>query len=133
MRSCADSNLKKVSLELGGKSPLIIFDDCDIERAVRLVKTLNYSYITSVVILSMLYNVTNLLLKGMNGVFFNKGENCIAAGRIFVESSIHDLFVEKVVAETKKMASIIFHTLYIAEHVLLVVRVNFKTILLPFI
>jgi acyl-CoA reductase-like NAD-dependent aldehyde dehydrogenase len=37
MRTCADSNLKKVSLELGGKSPLIIFDDCDLDRAVRMV------------------------------------------------------------------------------------------------
>jgi formyltetrahydrofolate dehydrogenase len=37
MRNCADSNLKKVSLELGGKSPLIIFDDCDLDRAVRMV------------------------------------------------------------------------------------------------
>lgn len=39
----------------------------------------------------------------MSGVFFNKGENCIAAGRIFVEESIHDEFLERVVAETKKM------------------------------
>ena len=39
----------------------------------------------------------------MSGVFFNKGENCIAAGRIFVEESIHDEFVEKVISETKKM------------------------------
>nr|CAD7572288.1 unnamed protein product [Timema californicum] len=76
MKSCADSNLKKVSLELGGKSPLIIFDDCDLERAVRM---------------------------GMSGVFFNKGENCIAAGRLFVESSIHDVFVKRVIEETKKM------------------------------
>ncbi|KAJ9574008.1 hypothetical protein L9F63_008605, partial [Diploptera punctata] len=76
MRSCADSNLKKVSLELGGKSPLIIFDDCDLERAVRM---------------------------GMSGVFFNKGENCIAAGRLFVEASIHDQFVKRVLAEINKM------------------------------
>ena len=40
MRACADSNLKKVSLELGGKSPFIIFSDCDIDRAVRLVSCL---------------------------------------------------------------------------------------------
>ncbi|PNF24468.1 Cytosolic 10-formyltetrahydrofolate dehydrogenase [Cryptotermes secundus] len=76
MRSCADSNLKKVSLELGGKSPLIIFDDCDLDRAVRM---------------------------GKNGVFFNKGENCIAAGRLFVESSIHDEFVKRVIERTRKL------------------------------
>lgn len=35
--SCALSNLKKVSLELGGKSPLIIFSDCDMDKAVRMV------------------------------------------------------------------------------------------------
>lgn len=36
-------------------------------------------------------------LKGMSSVFFNKGENCIAAGRLFVEDSIHNQFVQKVV------------------------------------
>jgi len=35
--SAAKSNAKKVSLELGGKSPLIIFSDCDVDRAVRYV------------------------------------------------------------------------------------------------
>ncbi|XP_043264344.1 mitochondrial 10-formyltetrahydrofolate dehydrogenase [Colletes gigas] len=76
MRSCADSNLKKVSLELGGKSPLVIFEDADIQHAVRV---------------------------GMGSVFFNKGENCIAAGRLFVEESIHDDFVRRIVEETKKI------------------------------
>ncbi|XP_013783953.1 cytosolic 10-formyltetrahydrofolate dehydrogenase-like [Limulus polyphemus] len=76
MKSCAVSNLKKVSLELGGKSPLIIFSDCDLDRAVR---------------------------QGMGGVFFNKGENCIAAGRLFLEESIHDEFVKRVVEEVKKI------------------------------
>uniref|UniRef100_A0A8C7YRV5 10-formyltetrahydrofolate dehydrogenase n=1 Tax=Oryzias sinensis TaxID=183150 RepID=A0A8C7YRV5_9TELE len=76
MKSCALSNLKKVSLELGGKSPLIIFSDCDMDKAVRM---------------------------GMSSVFFNKGENCIAAGRLFVEESIHDEYIRRVVEEIMKM------------------------------
>lgn len=48
MRSCADSNLKKTSLELGGKSPFIIFSDCDMDRAVRLVKAASDSFIFSI-------------------------------------------------------------------------------------
>ncbi|XP_076023577.1 mitochondrial 10-formyltetrahydrofolate dehydrogenase-like [Genypterus blacodes] len=76
MKSCALSNLKKVSLELGGKSPLIIFSDCDMDKAVRM---------------------------GMSSVYFNKGENCIAAGRLFVEESIHDEYITRVVEEIKKM------------------------------
>jgi formyltetrahydrofolate dehydrogenase len=76
MESCAKSNLKKVSLELGGKSPLIIFADSDMDKAVRY---------------------------GCSGVFFNKGENCIAAGRLFVEDTIIDEYVERVIAEIKKM------------------------------
>ncbi|KAK3610577.1 hypothetical protein CHS0354_009017 [Potamilus streckersoni] len=76
MESCAKVNVKKVSLELGGKSPLIIFNDCDLDKAVRM---------------------------GCGAVFFNKGENCIAAGRLFVEESIHDEFVRRVVTEIKKM------------------------------
>lgn len=39
----------------------------------------------------------------MSGVYFNKGENCIAAGRLFVEESIHDEFVERIIVEVKKM------------------------------
>uniref|UniRef100_A0AAQ5ZIN7 10-formyltetrahydrofolate dehydrogenase n=1 Tax=Amphiprion ocellaris TaxID=80972 RepID=A0AAQ5ZIN7_AMPOC len=75
MKSCAVSNLKKVSLELGGKSPLIIFSDCDMDKAVRM---------------------------GMSSVYFNKGENCIAAGRLFVEESIHDEYISRVVSEPKQ-------------------------------
>uniref|UniRef100_A0A8C5GHD4 10-formyltetrahydrofolate dehydrogenase n=1 Tax=Gouania willdenowi TaxID=441366 RepID=A0A8C5GHD4_GOUWI len=75
MKSCALSNLKKVSLELGGKSPLIIFSDCDMDKAVRM---------------------------GMSSVFFNKGENCIAAGRLFVEESIHDEYINRVVSQLKQ-------------------------------
>ncbi|XP_063628857.1 cytosolic 10-formyltetrahydrofolate dehydrogenase [Cydia splendana] len=77
MKSCAASNMKKVSLELGGKSPLVVFEDCDLEKAVR---------------------------NGMGSVFFNKGENCIAAGRLFIEETIHDEFLRRVVEETRKIA-----------------------------
>lgn len=76
MKTC-NINLKRVSLELGGKSPLVIFDDADIQQAVRI---------------------------GMNSVFFNKGENCIAAGRLFVEETIHDEFVRRVLDEVKKIS-----------------------------
>ncbi|XP_055644570.1 cytosolic 10-formyltetrahydrofolate dehydrogenase [Toxorhynchites rutilus septentrionalis] len=77
MATCAESNIKKCSMELGGKSPLIIFADCDLDKAVRM---------------------------GMSSVFFNKGENCIAAGRLFVEDKIHDQFLRKVVKNTKTIA-----------------------------
>lgn len=39
--------------------------------------------------------------QGMGAVYFNKGENCIAAGRLFVEESIHDEFVSKVVRHSR--------------------------------
>lgn len=48
----------------------------------------------------------------MGGVFFNKGENCIAAGRVFVESSIHDKFVDKVIEEVKKIVSTSYITIF---------------------
>lgn len=37
--------------------------------------------------------------QGMSSVYFNKGENCIAAGRLFVEESIHDEFISRVVSD----------------------------------
>lgn len=61
-------NLKKVSLELGGKSPVIICKDADLDRAVPLAAM---------------------------AVFANSGQICIAGSRLFVERSIHDEFVEK--------------------------------------
>ena len=63
MKSCAVSNLKKASLELGGKSPLIIFGDFDMDKAVRTA---------------------------MGSVFFNKGENCIAAGTVPGQKGLDD-------------------------------------------
>jgi len=76
MKSAAVSNIKKVSLELGGKSPLVIFGDCDMDKAVK---------------------------QGVLACLFNKGENCIAAGRIFVEDSIHDQYLERVIKEVQQL------------------------------
>lgn len=72
----AAGNLKKVGLELGGKSPNIVFADCDLDGAVEWA---------------------------MMGIFFNAGEVCSACSRIYVEESIHDAFVEKLVKKAKAM------------------------------
>ena len=68
MKSCAVSNLKKASLELGGKSPLIIFGDFDLDKAVRTA---------------------------MGACYFNKGENCIAAGNNFLDTIRKIMVCEK--------------------------------------
>jgi len=75
MRSAADT-LKRVTLELGGKSPNIVFADSDIDNAVKGV---------------------------INGIFYGKGEVCNAGSRLFVESKVQDEFVEKLVGRAKKM------------------------------
>lgn len=75
MRSAA-SNIKKIGLELGGKSPNVIFADADIEAAVEWA---------------------------MIGIFFNQGEVCAAGSRILVEESIHDEFVSKLKAKAERM------------------------------
>ncbi|MGH0145113.1 UNVERIFIED_CONTAM: hypothetical protein FKN15_024468 [Acipenser sinensis] len=109
MKSCALSNVKKVSLELGGKSPLIIFSDCDMDKAVRMgMSSVFFNKGENCIAAGRLFveeSIHDLFVKrvGMSSVFFNKGENCIAAGRLFVEESIHDLFVKRVVEEVKKM------------------------------
>uniref|UniRef100_A0A0E0JKM2 Aldehyde dehydrogenase 1 n=1 Tax=Oryza punctata TaxID=4537 RepID=A0A0E0JKM2_ORYPU len=74
MESAARSNLKNVSLELGGKSPMIVFDDADVDMAVSL-STL--------------------------AVFFNKGEICVAGSRVYVQEGIYDEFVKKAVEAAK--------------------------------
>lgn len=57
MKSCAASNMKKVSLELGGKSPLVIFEDCDLDKAVRNVSAEICNYI---------YRLKNIYIKKIN-------------------------------------------------------------------
>jgi len=74
MEAAAKSNLKRVSLELGGKSPNIVFADADIDAAVE---------------------------GAYFGLFFNQGQCCCAGSRLFVEQSIHDEFVAKLVRRAK--------------------------------
>ncbi len=73
----ASGNLKKVSLELGGKSPTIVFADANFDRAIR---------------------------GAINAAsFYNAGQICIAGTRVLVESSVHDAFVERVREIVPKM------------------------------
>jgi acyl-CoA reductase-like NAD-dependent aldehyde dehydrogenase len=75
MKAAASTNLKKVTLELGGKSPLIVFADADLDHAV---------------------DMSHFAL------FFNMGQCCTAASRLFVQEEIYDKFVEKAVERAKK-------------------------------
>ncbi|KAF2667765.1 aldehyde dehydrogenase, allergen Cla h 10 [Microthyrium microscopicum] len=68
MKAAASSNLKKVTLELGGKSPNIVFDDADIDNAISWV---NF------------------------GIFFNHGQCCCAGSRVYVQEGIYDKFMAR--------------------------------------
>jgi aldehyde dehydrogenase (NAD+) len=74
MAAAAQSNLKRVSLELGGKSPNIVFADADMEAAVE---------------------------GAYFGLFFNQGQCCCAGSRLFVEDDAYEEFVERVTAKAK--------------------------------
>lgn len=75
MRAAA-GNVKKIGLELGGKSPNVIFADTDLEAAVEWA---------------------------MIGIFFNQGEVCCAGSRIIIEKSIKDAFVKRLAERAEKM------------------------------
>ena len=75
MEAAAKSNLKRISLELGGKSPNIIFADTDLDDAVEGAHL---------------------------GLFVNQGQSCCAGSRVFVEETIYDEFVEKSTARARK-------------------------------
>ena len=76
MKGSADT-LKRITLELGGKSPNIVFPDADLDAALRGATT---------------------------GIFYGKGEVCAAGSRLLVDRSIKDQFIEKVAARAKKMS-----------------------------
>lgn len=75
MKAAASSNLKRITLELGGKSPNIVFKDANMEEAVE---------------------------QSHFGLFFNQGQCCCAGSRIFVEASAYDEFIERSVERAKK-------------------------------
>jgi betaine-aldehyde dehydrogenase len=72
----ASGNFKKISMELGGKNPNIVFADADFDTAV------DYA---------------------LNAVFFHAGQVCSAGARLLVEKKIHDRFIEAIVERTKKI------------------------------
>ncbi len=75
MQAAARTNLKRVTLELGGKSPNIVFADSDLDAAA----------------------------EGSHfALFFNQGQCCCAGSRLFVEEKVHDQFVEKMLSKVKK-------------------------------
>ena len=76
MKMAADTN-KRITLELGGKSPNIVFADADVKAAVRGAQT---------------------------GIFYGKGEVCAAGSRLLVERSVHDQVVEQLAEGAKKLA-----------------------------
>ncbi len=75
MRQCAD-DIKKVSLELGGNAPFIVFDDADIDAAVDGAIASKYR---------------------------NSGQTCVCANRIYVQAGVYDTFVEKLSAKVAEM------------------------------
>ncbi|MCG5481352.1 NAD-dependent succinate-semialdehyde dehydrogenase [Sinorhizobium alkalisoli] len=75
MRQCSDQ-IKKVSLELGGNAPFIVFDDADIDAAVD---------------------------GAIQAKFRNAGQTCVSANRIYVQAAVHDAFAEKFVAQVREL------------------------------
>src|SRR5579884_4172172 len=75
MRNAADT-VKRITLELGGKSPNIVFADSDLDAAVKGAST---------------------------GIFYGKDEVCAAGSRLFVERKIHDEFMSRLIDRTKKL------------------------------
>ena len=75
LQAAGQSNLKRVSLELGGKSPNIVFADADMDQAI----------------------------EGSHmGLFFNQGQVCCAGSRVFVEDKVYDQFVEQSTARAQR-------------------------------
>jgi aldehyde dehydrogenase (NAD+) len=64
--AAAESNLKKVGLELGGKSPLLVFKSADIDQAAKWAAT---------------------------AIWFNSGQDCTAGSRVYIEEEVYEEFI----------------------------------------
>lgn len=74
--AAAARDIKRISLELGGKSPFVIFDDADIEKAVEWI---------------------------MFGIFWNQGQVCSATSRVLVQDALYAPLLERLIEETRKI------------------------------
>jgi len=72
----AATTVKRVSMELGGNAPFIVFDDCDLDAAVA---------------------------GAMSSKYRNAGQTCVCANRFLVQSGIHDRFVERLIDRTREL------------------------------
>ncbi len=75
MAQAADT-VKRVSMELGGNAPFLVFDDCDLDRAVEGAIAAKYR---------------------------NSGQTCVCTNRLFVQAGIHDAFAERLVARVRQL------------------------------
>lgn len=76
LRYAAESNLKEVTLEMGGKNPAIVLNDAE--------------------------NLDRVAAHVVNGAFWNMGENCSAASRLIVQSGVKDALIERIIAHTRE-------------------------------
>ncbi|KAJ3999517.1 aldehyde dehydrogenase domain-containing protein [Lentinula boryana] len=76
MEAAAKSNLKKVSLELGGKSPQLIFESADLQQAAAWAAL---------------------------GICYNTGQDCTAGSRVYVQDSVYDKFIDVLVSTVKEI------------------------------
>ena len=74
----SSETIKRLTLELGGKSPNIVFEDADLEAAIP---------------------------GSLFGIFFNTGQSCEARSRMFIHESIYDEFIQKFIEKTEKLQS----------------------------
>jgi phenylacetaldehyde dehydrogenase len=72
----AVGGIKRMTLELGGKSPVLVLEDADIEAAAQAVA---------------------------NGIFFNSGQVCDAGSRVYIQRGIHDKFIGALIAHTRQL------------------------------